>query len=150
MFSVDTYTVKSEGNIHQMMLKLEEAKLLPLLEEQTNRGLINPFRNIAANDAQTHDLLNFHQIGQSHYEYHIKSFVLKTPSTKAPLRPKRLQTFGSTTVKHSKKVSNYNEKYNWCRSACVKKIAYTCMQTIRVHHLNCGAIHRTSESYLQH
>lgn len=57
MFSADPHTVKSEENISQMILKLEEVKLLPLLEKKSpNHGLINPFRNMVANGAQNHDL----------------------------------------------------------------------------------------------
>ena len=62
MFSADTYTIQSEGSIQQMMIELEEVKLIPLLKESANHGLVNSFRNVVANDAQRYNLLNFHQI----------------------------------------------------------------------------------------
>ena len=94
MFSGDSYAVKSEGNVKQIMQKIEEASLLPLLNGlSANRGLLNPFKNIDTNNAQTHDLLNFRSIGQKQFESRIESVLLVNPSTKAPMRQKKLQTF---------------------------------------------------------
>ena len=41
-------SLKSEGNIKQMMLKIDEVELLPLLDQSLNPGLVNPFRNPSA------------------------------------------------------------------------------------------------------
>ena len=49
-----------------------------------DRGLINPFRGLIANAAQSHDLLNFNKIGRENFELRIKAYVLKTPSVKVP------------------------------------------------------------------
>ena len=72
MFSCDSYGVKSEGNVQD--------------GSSANRGLLNPFRSIVANNAQTHDLLNFRNIGQKQFESRVESFLITNPSTKAPLR----------------------------------------------------------------
>ena len=53
MFSGDAYAVKREGNVKQIMQKIEEAKLLPLPSASSvNRGLINTFRNTLPTNAQ--------------------------------------------------------------------------------------------------
>ena len=125
MFFGNAYAVKSEGNVKQIMQKIEEAKLLPLPTVlSVNRGLVNPFRNIIANNAQTHDLLNFRNIRQKQFENRVESFLLKNPSTKAPLRQKKLQTFASTIVKKQKKVSSLQRELQLVQKCMRKKIAY--------------------------
>ena len=61
IFTNDPCVMKMEQNINTIMEKTNDAQLLPLTA--TDRGLVNPFRNIKANSAQSHDLLNFHSIG---------------------------------------------------------------------------------------
>ena len=120
MFSCDSYAVKSEGNIKQIMETIKEANLLPLLYgSSANRGLLNPFRSIVANNAQTHDLLNFRNIGQKQFESRVESFLITNPSTKAPLRQKRLQTF---TSKKRRECQTYNVNCNWCKNVCTKRL----------------------------
>ena len=125
MFACDSYAIKSEGNIKRIMEKIKEANLLPQLDgSSANRGLFNPFRNIVANNAQTHDLLSFRNIRQKQFESRVESFLIKIPSTKAPLRQKKLQTFASTTVKKQKKVSNLQRELQLVQKCMRKKIAY--------------------------
>ena len=93
MFAADPSVVKTEANIQAQLNKLEEVKLLPLEITGNNRGSVNPFRGLVANDAQRHDLLNFRQIGKEMFEIRIRAYILKTPSIKVPQHHKRLQTF---------------------------------------------------------
>lgn len=58
--------------------------------EDKNAGLCNPFKNVSATGEQSHDMLNFRQIGQAGYEAYIESKLLNVPSTTAPVRRKRL------------------------------------------------------------
>ena len=96
MLTPDRRTVKSEENIHIMIQKIKDIQLLPQTMSE-NRGLINPFRGLKANAAQSHDLLSFNKIGRENFELRIEAYVLKTPSVKVPQRRKKLQTF--TTYK---------------------------------------------------
>ena len=122
MFACDSYAIKSEGNVKRIMEKIKEANLLPQLDgSSANRGLFNPFRNIVANNAQIHDLLSFRNIRQKQFESRIESFLIKIPSTKAPLRQKKLQTFASTTVK-KQKCPTYSLNCNWCKNVCAKRL----------------------------
>ena len=140
MFSCDSYAVKSEGNIKQIMETIKEANLLPLLGgSSANRGLLNPFRSIVANNAQTHDLLNFRNIGQKQFESRVESLLITNPSTKAPLRQKRLQTFASTTVKKKKRVSNLQRELQLVQKCMRKKIAYANQRHIT--ECYCRAVH---------
>ena len=95
--------VKIEANIQAQLNKLEKVKLLPL-EIIDNRGLVNPCRGLVANDAQRHDLLNFHQIGTEMFETRIKAYVLNIPSIKVPQRRKRLQTFSTKSKATKQKI----------------------------------------------
>ena len=117
-FTKDTVTQKSEGNVQTLMKKISEVRLLPVTT--LNRGLVNPFRKITANEAQRHDLLNFHQIGQKSFEDRILACILKKPSTKVPLRRKRLQTFGNAKQSSHKEKSLQKEVQKCIRC----KIAY--------------------------
>ena len=104
MFTADPSVIKRETNIQAQLDKLEEGKLLPL-EITHNRGVVNSFRDLVANDAQRHDLLNFHQIGREIFETRIKAYILKTPSVKVPQRRKKLQTFGTKSKVTKQKVN---------------------------------------------
>ena len=92
----------ADTNIMAMLDFMEESDMLPTSQEDC--GLTNPLTNTAATPEQTHSLLNFRQIGQTEFENHVSYLILHTPSTDAPCRRKRLQTFGST--KKTKKNSN--------------------------------------------
>lgn len=54
------------------------------------------------------------------FENQIESFILKIPSTKAPLRQKKLQTFASMGKK-SKKVSNLQREMQLVQKCMCKK-----------------------------
>ena len=66
-----------------------------------------------------HDLMNFRRIGQAEFEDHVSYLILRTPSTDAPRRRKRLQTFSSTkTTKRKLKQIDHDRKI---RQTCLKK-----------------------------
>lgn len=67
-----------------------------------NQGLINFIEMKQASPDQAHDLLNFREIGQQSFENTVKSRYLNVPSTNAPLRKKRLQTFTTSEVQKRK------------------------------------------------
>ena len=94
----------ADTNIMAMLDLMEESDMLPISQEDC--GLTNPLTNTAATPEQTHSLLNFRQIGQTEFENHVRYRILHTPSTDAPRRCKRLQTFGSTKKKLKKTQTN--------------------------------------------
>ena len=119
---LDPRTIKSETNIQTQLNKLEEGTLLSL-EITQNRGLVNPFRNLKANDAQKHDLLNFHQIGTEMFETRIKAYILKTPSVKVPQRRKWLQTFATKAKVNKQKVNSLKQEMKQIQKCMRRKIA---------------------------
>ena len=85
---------------------MEESNMLPISHESF--VLTNSLTNTAATPEQTHDLLNFRQIGQTEFENHVCYRILHTPSTDGPRRRKRLQTFANTK-RNKKELSKLNE-----------------------------------------
>ena len=84
----------ADTNIMAMLDFMEESNMLPISHESF--VLTNSLTNTAAIPEQTHDLLNFRQIGQTEFENHVCYRILHTPSTDGPRRRKRLQTFANT------------------------------------------------------
>lgn len=72
---------------------IEECELLS--NNQSGDQLRNPFTGTTATPEQMHDFINFRQIGQAEFEDHVSYRILHTPSTDAPRRRKRLQTFSN-------------------------------------------------------
>lgn len=100
-----------------MLDMMEECDMLS--NSQTGEQLINPFTNIPATPEQMHDLLKFRQIGQAEFEDHVSYRILHTPSTDAPRRRKRLQTFSTTkTTKRKLKQIDRDRK---TLQTCFKK-----------------------------
>ena len=124
MFAADPSVVKTEANIQAQLNKLEEVKLLPLEVTGNNRGLVNPFRGLVANDAQRHDLLNFCQIGKEMFEIRIRAYILKIPSVKVPQHRKRLQTFSTKSNATKQKVNSLKQEMKRIQKCMRRKIAY--------------------------
>lgn len=80
-----------EENINAMIKAIEDYELLSV-EVPENRGLINVFSGEKANHQQTHDLLNFRNIGSDDFSQYIKHRILHHPRTNAPVRCNRLLT----------------------------------------------------------
>ena len=97
-----------------MLDMIEECEFLS--NSQSGDQLRNPFTGTTE---QMHDLMNFRQIGQAEFEDHVSYRILHTPSTDAPRRRKRLQTFSSTkTTKRKLKQIDHDRKI---RQTCLKK-----------------------------
>ena len=61
-----------------------------------NRGLQNPFSAIIATPEQSHNLLNFRDIGTAEYEQYVKFHILQQPSTThPPVRKHKLLTMAA-------------------------------------------------------
>ena len=105
-----------------MMFAINSKSQFPLPEE--NRGLYNPFRSKLANSQQSHDMLNFRQIGQKEFLNRVEFFILKQPSVKAPNRRQRLQTF-SEQQKNSKRISQLERDKQLILTAMKRKIQYS-------------------------
>ena len=107
----------AEGNIQSMLDLMEECDMLPTSPD--NLGLLNNLSNTPATPEQAHDLLTFRKIGQAEFEAHVNYRILRTPSTDAPRRRKRLQTFTST--KATRKKLKQIDRDRKIQQMCMKK-----------------------------
>ena len=123
MFTPDHNTIKSAANIECMLKKLDDSTLFPHTIN-LNRGLVNPFRGITANAAQSHDLLNFSKIGRENFELRIKAYILKTPSVKVPQRRKKLQTFTTSKKGSKRQVNAAQQELKRIQKCMRRKIAH--------------------------
>ena len=75
-------------------MKLIESCQLLLSSLECNRGLLNPFPDVHATpEEQSHDLLNYRDIGNEQFEQYVTHRIAQIPSTlQAPVRKKRLLT----------------------------------------------------------
>ena len=96
---------------------MEECNMLPTSSQEC--GLHNIVSNTAATPEQTHDLLNFREIGQLEFEAHVNYRILRTPSADAPRRRKRLQTF--TNTKATQKRLKQIDRERKIQQTCMKK-----------------------------
>ena len=83
---------------------------------EENNGLWNFLTAQKASSEQAHDLLQFREIGQAGYEALISSKLLNIPSTAAPIRRKRLNTFSTSQaekrrVKQVDKEAKISQRY---------------------------------------
>ena len=112
---------KVEENIEAMATAVRSSGMLARVE--TNRGLANFFTNTHATPEQRHDLLQYRKIGQADYDAHVNYRLLKSPSSKAPTRQRKLSTFATSAVrsKREKKLKSDTKLINNCMK---KKIAW--------------------------
>ena len=80
----------SEKNIRKLVTAINGSDLLPSKISQ-NRGLVNTFTKTQADLQQNIDMLNFRTTGQTEMNAFIKSRVIGTPATDAPLRRKKFK-----------------------------------------------------------
>ena len=123
MLAHDQSTMKSAENIQCLFQKLNDIDLLPHTIP-ANRGLVNPFRGLVANTAQSHDLLSFNKIGRENFELRIQAYVLKTPSIKVPQRRKKLQTFTTPKKGCRRQVNAVQQELKRMQKCMRRKIAY--------------------------
>ena len=79
---------KSTKTLKTMMKEINEVGLFPVSNEIVDRGLINAFNKIKATPEQAFDMLHFRDIGENDLEQYINHYLLKKPSTAAPVRKK--------------------------------------------------------------
>ena len=107
------------------MCQVEVINNFGLLEPTSvNRGLINPFTDKPATAQQSCDLLSFRDIGQREFLNQITFYILKQPSTSAPIRKRRLQTFSVKKV-NKPYVSQIEKDRNLILSCMRKKIKWS-------------------------
>ena len=80
---------------------------------------MNPFTKTSATAQQTSDLLNFRVIGQNEFHSRISFYILREPSSTAPMRKKQLLTF--STKKVGKKRVSQLEKDRKFLMSCLRK-----------------------------
>ena len=115
-----------QENVSRMMDEIEQKQLLPILT--TNRGLINTFTGQRANHAQTHDLLNFRDIGTTKFENYVSFRILKAPSTsEAPQRKQRLLTMAPAKV--TRRTVSQKEKEHKQVTKCLRRRLAWCTRT---------------------
>ena len=79
---------------------LEEVKSKgAIFIDTTNKGLLNFLDDVHATPEQSHDLLNFRNVGQQAFENLVQYKLLQKASTNAPERKKKLHTFSSQESK---------------------------------------------------
>ena len=118
----------SASNVEAMLVAMEESEMLPVSDD--NKGLWNFFLPLKATSEQTHDLLSFRTIGESDYEAYVKYRILHQPSSAAPQRRKRLQTFSETKKTKARHKQIQKEE----------KLIQTCMKKRQLVMLNKGNI----------
>ena len=110
---------------HNIKCQLEAVSKSGCLEQSpANRGLINPFSKKVATMQQSCDLLSFRDKGQREFLQYISFYILKQPSTQAPLRKGKLQTFSSKKV-NKRRVSQLEKDRNLILSCIRKKIKWS-------------------------
>ena len=92
---VSTTILKVEENIRMMIQVVTGSGMFEVVTE--NRGLWNYFTQTQASPEQSHDLLAFRKIGQTHLNGFINSSILHTHSAQAPNQTHRLKTFSTST-----------------------------------------------------
>jgi hypothetical protein len=94
-----TLTKKWDDNVMHMRALIKDRVFVP---SETKRGVVNVFTGDQATVEQAHDLLNAREIGEQHYLNYVSHHILKEPSTKAPVRKKRLLTMAPKKITKSR------------------------------------------------
>ena len=92
----------SEKNSRKLVAAIKGSDLLPLKISQ-NRGLVNTFTKIQADLQQNTDMLSFGTTGETEMNAFIKSRVIGTPLTDAPVRRNNLKVFKDGKKKRQNK-----------------------------------------------
>ena len=107
-------SVKVEGNIIHMINEIATNNLLPL---HVTRGVLNTFTMQKATPEQQHDLLNFFEIGEKSFQFYVKYYILKIPSTDVPPRHRKLLTMD--VKKTTKRILSQRDKENKLVNLCL-------------------------------
>lgn len=122
--------IKREHNIVSQVAVINNVGLLE--PTSVNRGLINPFTSKTATAQQSCDLLSFREIGQRVFFNQITFHILKQPSTSAPIRKRRLQTFATSKNVNKQRVTQMEKDRNLILSCMRKKIMWSLRRGIPV------------------
>jgi hypothetical protein len=114
--------IKHQDNVETILQHLHDFAIFSI--ESVNRGLQNPFTNQKASPEQRHDLLQFRTMGKAEYLQRISSVILKQPSTAAPNRKHRIQTFTEKKTQN-RKTSHVEKDRQLILSAMKKKIQFS-------------------------
>ena len=95
---------KASVNVKRMMEAITNHGLFHTAEE--NKGLWNFLQSQKASSEKAHDLLKFREIGQAGHEAFILTTLLNSPSTAAPIRRKRLNTFTTSRGRETSSKAN--------------------------------------------
>ena len=116
-----------EYNVKKLIAAIKEYDLLPP-KLSKNRGLVNVFTQTSADLQQNIDMLNFRTTGETEMNAFIKSRVIGTPSTDAPVRRKNLKVF--KCAKKGRKNQNHktSDKDKKTLLACLRKTIANCKQ----------------------
>jgi hypothetical protein len=116
-FSTDPPNAKKlEENVQNQIKKLKTSFLT---DQQNGTGLQHIFNPKPLTPEQSHDLLQFREIGQADYEQGVEYYTIRNPSVKPPKHRKRLLTF-TERCSRRKKVSAV-EKERKLQIECWKK-----------------------------
>uniref|UniRef100_A0A1X7UL74 Uncharacterized protein n=2 Tax=Amphimedon queenslandica TaxID=400682 RepID=A0A1X7UL74_AMPQE len=119
LYEQESLIWKDEANIKSMTELIENFQLLPSSLE-SNRGLFNPFSKVHATAEQSHDLLNYRDIGNRQFEQYVTHRIAQTPSTsQAPVRKKRLLTMSSQKQKRKRETSKEKELHQVIK--CIRR-----------------------------
>ena len=116
-----------EESIQAMMEEIDKACLFPPFVQE-NRGLLNAFNQAKATPEQSFDMLNFRDIGSHDLENFINHFLLKQPSTTAPVRKNKLLTM-VPVKKINKRAMNQKEKELKQITKCLRQRLTWCNRT---------------------
>ncbi len=128
IFTKKPAIVKGEENVVAMITQIDKIGLFPGDKITKNRGLINAFSNIKATPEQSHDMLNFRKIGSCDLDNYINHFILKKPSTAAPVRKNKLLTMAPLN-KVTQKHINQKEKELKQITKCLRHRLTWCNRT---------------------
>lgn len=129
IFATNTQNAKKfEENVQNQINKLKTSSLT---EQQSGNRLRHIFNKKSLTAEQTHDLLNFREIGQADYDAGVEYYTIRTPSVKPPKHRKRLLTF---TEKRSrqKKVSAVEKERKLQIECWKKRVAFSTSMGLQI------------------
>ena len=102
LHATDPESKKHETNVNAQINKLQsDTSTFPAKHSQSTE-LQHLFNHKPLTKEQTHDLMNFRDVGQNQYERYIDYYVLRTPSVKPPKHRKSLLTFTERRTRQKK------------------------------------------------
>ena len=127
VFNITPEIREREDNIIAMLHEIQTKALLPE-SVPANRGLVNIFSCLKATPEQSFDMLNFRQIGGNDLKNYISHYILRIPSTDAPVRQNKLLTMAAPK-KVSKRLMNQKEKEMKQVNKCLRQRLAWCNRT---------------------